>query len=44
MTLEDAIKHCEEIARTCENEKCSIEHNQLKEWLIELKMYREKGK
>ena len=61
MTLDEAIKHCEEVteqnkrkaiknrnhggfvyeaeARICE--KCAMEHQQLAEWLKELKEWRE---
>lgn len=39
MTLEEAIKHCEEIAENrCD--ECGTEHRQLKEWLKELQAYR----
>lgn len=52
MNLDDAIKHCEEIAMDKTNlaqtlwdskekarcEECAEEHNQLAQWLIELKM------
>jgi len=40
MTLEEAIKHCEEVAdnNTCE---CAMEHRQLAEWLKELKAIRD---
>ena len=34
MTIEDAIKHCEE--NVCDNTECSLEHKQLAEWLKEL--------
>ena len=34
MTLEEAIKHCEE--NVCDNSECSLEHKQLGEWLKEL--------
>ena len=34
MTLEEAIKHCEE--KACSNDECSKEHKQLAEWLKEL--------
>ena len=34
MTLEEAIKYCEE--RACDNTECSTEHKQLAEWLKEL--------
>lgn len=39
MTLDDAIKHCQE--KVCDNSECSREHQQLAEWLTELKQYRE---
>ena len=35
MTLEEAIDHCKEV-----NEKCSLDHKQLYDWLNELKNYR----
>ena len=38
MTIEEAIKHCEEKA-LC-GDACSLEHKQLAEWLKELKGYR----
>lgn len=41
MTLEEAIKHCEEKAKGCD--ECSKEHQQLAEWLRELKLYRQLG-
>lgn len=40
MTLDQAIKHCEEKAE-CKDSECSKEHAQLAEWLKELKYYRE---
>ncbi len=47
MTLEEAIKHCEEVADTpCftdEEARCYFEHRQLAEWLKELKRYKEQG-
>lgn len=42
MTLDEAIRHCEEVSASCNDNKCGLEHNQLKEWLIELKEYRKK--
>lgn len=45
MTIEEAIKHCEEnrIKEICKgNSKCADEHKQLKEWLEELKAIKEK--
>ena len=43
MTLEQAIKHCEEKSE-CKEGACSKEHAQLAEWLKELKYYREQNK
>ena len=37
MTLEEAIKHCEE---KIDNTHCGLEHRQLRDWLIELKKRR----
>lgn len=42
MTLEEAIKHCEERAKICD--ECGKEHAQLAEWLKEVKRYREMDK
>lgn len=46
MTLEESIKHCMDIADydcfTDEQRKCSEEHQQLADWLRELKERREK--
>ena len=53
MTLDEAIKHCEEVAKEKRIEanyrippkagclKCAEEHDQLAEWLKELKAYKE---
>ncbi len=41
MTLEEAIKHCEEKSRGTST--CNLEHQQLAEWLKELKEYRKKN-
>lgn len=52
MTIDEAIRHAEEVAEgyekikrikavTLEECKCAEEHRQLAEWLKELKMYRE---
>ena len=43
MTLEEAIQHCNDMARLNEAEcfECAEEHRQLAEWLTELKEYRE---
>ena len=53
MTIDEAIKHAEEVAQRLENshkrdlmceddERCAKEHRQLAEWLKELKAYRER--
>lgn len=41
MTLEEAIKHCEEVLPIAETSQCAKEHLQLRDWLIELKQYKE---
>ena len=43
MTLDEAIKHAEEVANDMELccKECAEEHRQLAEWLKELKQYRE---
>ena len=44
MTLDEAIKHAEEVAKQNEEKrccKCAEEHRQLAEWLKELKQLRE---
>lgn len=47
MTLESAIKHCEDVADydcfTDEQRKCSEEHRQLAEWLRLLKRILDSG-
>ena len=47
MNLDEAIKHCEEVADTpCftdEEARCYTEHRQLAEWLKELKAYKEQS-
>lgn len=40
MTLQEAIRHCEETADSCTDE-CGAEHRQLAEWLQELQDRRE---
>ena len=40
MTLEDAIKHCED--KACGTSLCNKEHKQLAKWLKELKQYRKR--
>jgi hypothetical protein len=44
MTLDEAIKHCEEKYNEQKEkgcEECALEHLQLRDWLSELKMYKE---
>ena len=54
LSLEEAIKHCGEVAERLENsckrdwmseddERCASEHRQLAEWLVELKAWRRLG-
>ena len=33
MTLDDAIEHAKEVARTCDDPECAADHMQLAEWL-----------
>ena len=33
MTLDEAIEHAKQVARTCEDDQCAAEHMQLAEWL-----------
>ena len=40
MTLDEAIQHATEVAATCTNKECSLDHKQLAEWLEELKQRR----
>ena len=40
MTLEETIKHCEELAEKHSGDGCEMEHKQLAEWLIELRHYK----
>ena len=37
MTLDEAIRHCEEVADGCSGTECKADHRQLAEWLKELK-------
>jgi hypothetical protein len=38
--LDQAIQHALEVAGSCENKQCAIDHKQLAEWLVELKTIR----
>lgn len=42
MSLDEAIEHCEKVLPLAETSQCAREHIQLRDWLIELKQYREK--
>lgn len=41
MTLDEAIEHAKEVASTRENKECAAEHEQLANWLTDLRMHRE---
>ena len=41
MNLDEAIRHCEEVLPIAESSQCAKEHIQLRNWLVELKKYRE---
>lgn len=41
MTLDEAIKHAEDVAQECAGTLCAEDHAQLVEWLQELKARRE---
>lgn len=41
MTIDEAITRCSEKA-VCDNTLCSLDHIQLRDWLVELKNYRER--
>ena len=40
MTIDEAIRHCLNVAETCTVKACAEEHRQLAEWLMELKRAR----
>ena len=40
MTLDEAIQHCHEVAESCENKGCALNHEQLANWLEELKFFK----
>lgn len=41
-TIEDAIEHCHDVIKTCNNKECAIDHIQLANWLNELVQYKKK--
>ena len=45
MTLDEAIRHCREVAEGCPggDRQCGYQHDQLADWLEELKAYRATG-
>lgn len=44
MSLDEAIQHCAEVLPLAETSQCAREHMQLRNWLIELKNYRNNNK
>lgn len=40
MTLDEAIQHTKEVASTCPDKECGLDHRQLAVWLEELKQRR----
>lgn len=42
MSLDEAIQHCNDVLPLAETSQCAKEHMQLRDWLIELKNYRNK--
>lgn len=44
MNIQEAIKHCEEVASKCGSEGCAADHLQLKAWLLQAQdLFRLKG-
>ena len=45
MTIEEAIEHAREVAEGCtaEDRQCAYQHDELADWLEELKAYRDTG-
>lgn len=41
MTLDEAIRHCDEVVSTCQNYDCITDHYQLRNWLVELRKLRD---
>lgn len=43
MSLDAAIKHCEEVALSCQSDEreCALQHVQLMQWLKELRVLRQ---
>ena len=37
MTLDEAIRHCEEVYQKCSNRECAEDHKQLADWLKQLR-------
>ena len=40
ITLDQAIQHFHEVAESCENKECALNHEQLANWLEELKFFK----
>ena len=41
MNIDEAIKHCKEVAESCNNSECALDHNQLAARLEELKRFKQ---
>lgn len=39
-TLDDAIKHYDEIGKSSISQECSKKNHQVRDWLVELKQYK----
>lgn len=43
MTIDEAIEHAREVAHTCNDHQCAVDHMQIAEWLSLLKVYTDTG-
>lgn len=43
MTLDEAIRHCLNVSKQCDNIDCALDHKQLADWLIDLKNLTKNG-
>lgn len=44
MTLNQAIKHCDDVIHKCQNPECIADHYQLRLWLSELKNLKDENR
>lgn len=44
MTIDEAIEHAKEVARTCDDSQCAADHAQLAEWLRQARGADEAGR